>query len=176
MSSKKLAMKAALLLFTLYLIVYAVDGDSDTKLDDNWFKTLPTCPCFNPDRNQIILADGWAKDKGNLSTYHKGAAECFRSYPYLKTAAGNSCQQCCYNKAGELIKAGPGAGTPDKVSTCAGEDDSGNMKIRFFSLMNHYFKDVQPWKKAGTPENAWKIYNQYWVPNQGNCDSLNVKK
>ena len=142
----------------------------NSKSDPDWHKSLPPCPCKNPDLNGVQLNDGWAKDQGDIATYHKGAAECFRSYPYIETSAGKSGQQCCYDRTGSLIQSGSGAGTPDKVSTCAGEDKDGVMKVRTFALLSHYFKDVKPWKNSGEPDVAWKVYNQGWPPSQVNCE------
>lgn len=140
--------------------------------EPGWSTSLPDCPCRNPDEQGITMNDGWARDKGDIGYYHPGAQICFRSYPYTLTSAGKSCQQCCYNAKGLLIKKGSGAGTPDKVSTCAGEDKWGDMITRYAGLAGHYWKDVRPWKQAGAPENAWKRYNVYWIPNPGkNCPS-----
>ncbi|MBD0276799.1 MAG: hypothetical protein ICV81_02375 [Flavisolibacter sp.] len=143
------------------------------KEQKDWYKQLPDCPCSNPDGNGVQLGDGWAKDIGNIETYHKGATECFRSYPAVETSAGRSGQQCCYNEEGKLIPFGSGAGTPDKISTCEGENKDGVMTVRYSALMGHFFKDVLPFKIADSKENAWKKYNQEWVPNKGrNCDSF----
>ncbi len=133
-----------------------------------WYKALPDCPCRNPDLTGVKLNDGWAKDKGDTGTYHAGAAECFRSYPPVKTAAGNSGQQCCYDKAGNLITGGTGAGTPDKVSTAGGEDKEGVMTTRLLAIPGHYRQDVAPWRDLGGKDSAWKEYNTRWVPNKGN--------
>lgn len=136
-----------------------------------WYQSLPDCRCNNPDKNGIKLQDGWSKDIGNIKEFHKGAKECFRSYPAIKTPEGKSGQQCCYNTEGKLISCGSGAGTPDKVSTCNGEDNNGVMTVRYSTLIGHYLKDVLPFKKAGSTNNAWKKYNQEWVPSKGkNCN------
>lgn len=171
MNNKISHMKIIFALFIFGLVVIISNGSQDEKNDDEWYKSLPVCPCTNPDMSGVKINDGWAKDKGNISKYHKGATECFRSYPYVKTSTGNSCQQCCYDDGGLLIKVGSGAGTPDKVSTCAGEDTEGIMTSRFLALISHYYKDVKPWEKAGSPNDAWKTYNKYWVPNQGDCST-----
>jgi len=134
-----------------------------------WYAKLPSCPCRNPDWNGVVLHDGWAKDKANLKKYHRGAAASFRSYPAVKTTAGTSCQQCCYDKNGDLITAGRGAGTPDKCSACSGEDQKGYMKFRFFGLIGHYFKDVRPWSRliARDSVRGWAVYNKDWLPDTG---------
>lgn len=144
----------------------AVYGQSP---DTAWLHQLPHCPCRNPDYSGIQLGDGWAKDKGNLRKYHQGAAASFRSYPAVKTKWGYSCQQCCYDSAGMLIRSGRGAGTPDKISACRGENKKGVMKVRFFGLIGHFFKDVRPWNKYMRHDpDGWKTYNQEWTPDAGN--------
>ncbi len=137
------------------------------KAADAWYNQLPACPCMNPDLNGVKLNDGWAQDKADLNKYHKGAKASFRSYPSVATSQGHSCQQCCYDSAGRLITEGSGAGTPDKVSTCRGEDANGKMKVKYFSLLGHYFKDVRPWEQYGGEDSGWKKYNLLWVPNKG---------
>ena len=141
-----------------------------------WYSGLPTCPCENPDKNGIALQDGWAKDAGNINHYHKGASECFRSYPAITTAEGQSCQQCCYDTSGHLISYGSGAGTPDKISTCDGEDSNGKMKTKFSRVLNHYIKDVKPWEEFGGVDSGWKKYNQLCVPDTGTgCSGIKAK-
>jgi AMOP domain len=139
-------------------------GVSNAK---KWYDTLPSCPCENPDKNGVQLNDGWAKDKGEIEKYHSGATECFRSYPVILTDEGASGQQCCYDSAGYLITDGSGAGTPDKESTCAGENKKGIMTMRIAGLFRHYRKDVVPWDEMGGKDSGWKKYNLLWVPNQG---------
>ncbi|MCI4667901.1 MAG: hypothetical protein MRZ79_07045 [Bacteroidia bacterium] len=139
----------------------------------NWHELLPDCPCTNPDFKGLTRNDGWAKDKGNLAKHHPGAVECFRSYPQTQTTAGYSGQQCCYDAEGKLIKTGPGAGTPDKVSPCYQENKKGNMKYRLKDVRKHYLLDVKPWNKMlkESPDSAWVIYHKGWPPNPGqNCD------
>lgn len=148
------------------ILTYCIGADR-LQGQPEWYTMLPDCPCRNPDEKGVHLNDGWAIDKGEIAVYHPGAEICFRSYPFVKTAAGKSGQQCCYDAGGDLIRSGISAGTPDKVSTCAGEDSKGVMKLRVAGIAGHFFEDVRPWKKAGTPENAWKSYNTLWIPNQG---------
>lgn len=132
-----------------------------------WHEKLPACPCENPDLKGLKTNDGWAEDKGNIQKYHKGAAHCFRSYPYVRTQAGKSGQQCCYDAQGKLITDGSGAGSPDKVSTCKGEKSDGSMRVRYAGLWGHYFRDVKPWNKFGGEKGGWKEYNKLWKPNKG---------
>jgi AMOP domain len=133
----------------------------------SWYTKLPACPCENPDKNGVVLNDGWARDGTNLDKYHNGAAASYRSYPYVKTSEGKSGQQCCYDKDGKLIKSGSGAGTPDKVATCRGEKSNGKMKVTSFAVIGHYFRDVKPWDRLGGRDSGWVRYNKLWVPDQG---------
>lgn len=134
-----------------------------------WYTALPDCPCIDPDYEGVVLDDGWAKDKGDISKYHKGAVSSYRSYPPVKTNEGKSSQQCCYDENGKLITDKQGAGTPDKVSTCRGEDKSGQMLIRWSGVIGHYIKDVKPWNRYMKADsiNGWQEYNKLWTPNEG---------
>jgi hypothetical protein len=163
---------AALLLAILVVDIYAQQRDTART----WYSMLPACPCRNPDLNGVKLNDGWAKDKANLKKYHRGAAASYRSYPPVRTPLGYSCQQCCYDRNGDLITSGRGAGTPDKKSACKGEDKNGVMTFRFFGLIGHYWADVRPWERLMRKDsvNGWAVYNASWVPdNSGNC-KINV--
>lgn len=142
----------------------------------SWYSTLPICPCQNPDKNSLQLNDSWAKDKGDIAKFHKGANECFRSYPPMQTNEGESCQQCCYDKDGNLITNGSGAGTPDKMSTCSGEDKKGIMTTRVLGLLGHYQKDVKPWFDMGGQDSGWIKYNLLWKPNNGNYTTERKKR
>lgn len=137
----------------------------------NWQTKLPDCPCMAPDKEETVLNDGWAKDKGDINKYHKGASSSYRSYPPVKTEFGKSGQQCCYDENGRLITSGSGAGTPDKISTCRGENKKGTMKLRLAGIAGHIKKDVKPWNKLiKENSNGWATYNKEWVPNNGkNC-------
>ena len=153
-------------------ICQALACSSNKKVNDNsneiWYSKLPPCPCENPDKNGIKLNDGWAIDKGNINKYHYGANVSYRSYPFTKTNGGKSGQQCCYDINGKLITEGSGAGTPDIVSTCKGEDENGKMKIRILGILGHLHKDVSPWKKAGGVNGGWLKYNLIWRPDNRN--------
>lgn len=147
--------------------------DNVKEKEELWYNKLPDCPCSNPDKIQTVTNDGWAIDLSNIEKYHPGAKICYRSYPMIKTSVGYSSQQCCYYKNDRLITWGPGAGTPDKVSTLLGEDDNGKMKIRYIGLWGHWVKDVYPWLNLKKQKDGWKFYNTQFPPNQGsNCDDL----
>ncbi len=107
------------------------------QTDSSWLATIPDCP------DKICVVKGMPKDYDNGQwesignadqKYHKGAKWCMRSTPSSRGAA----QQCCYNKDGELIKSGLGAGTPDRQAAAIKND--------FFR--NHYKNDVVPFKTA----------------------------
>ncbi|RKR85147.1 AMOP domain-containing protein [Mucilaginibacter gracilis] len=159
------------LIFLVLLLLSMMNATVVAQQKDTtrWYQKLPACPCRNPDFNGVKLNDGWAKDKGNLAKYHKGATASFRSYPAVKTEEGKSCQQCCYDSKGDLIVSGRAAGTLDKKSACSGEDKNGLMTVRYFGLIGHYFKDVKPWNNLMKKDTAgWKAYNALWIPNNGN--------
>lgn len=150
-------------------MVFAQKKDPPTK----WFDSLPDCPCLSPGDK---IGDGWAIEKGDLSKFHKGAATSFRSYPAIKTNAGKSGQQCCYDSDGHLITSGQAAGTPDKVSTCSGETKKGIVKLRIIGLPGHFKSDVKPWKQFMKGDSlGWRKYNLVWVPNTGNNCIENIK-
>ncbi len=132
-----------------------------------WLNDLPECPCTAPTMND--LNDGWAKDRGNTGYYHAGATLCFRSYPTVHTSEGQSGQQCCYDENGKLITQGPGAGTPDRAGTCLGENEHGEMVIKYSGLLLHLLYDVRPFEKEG-----WEEYNKHWAPSKGNNCEENV--
>jgi hypothetical protein len=83
-------------------------------------------------------------------------------------------QQCCYDEAGLLITGGEAAGTPDLVQVPSGV---GAAIVGMFTsgpgpldVLDHLSMDVEPWEQLG-----WKVYNQYWVPNNGNNCPANEK-
>lgn len=154
----------------------ACSDTKETRTDSRqtWLNQLPACPCQNPDWSGIKLDDGWAKDKGDIATYHTGTQECFRSYPAIETKEGTSGQQCCYDGHGDLITGGRAAGTPDKESTCSGEDKVGIMTLRLSGVLGHYRRDVQTWKDMGGVDSGWVKYNSLWKPNNGNACRENI--
>lgn len=136
----------------LGLMSLLASNPNNDRANTAWYDQLPKCPCQNPDRAVIHVADGWAKDRGNIAKYHTGAAACFRSYPPITTDEGLSAQQCCYDRENNLITDGSGAGTPDKVSACSGEDKAGAMTTSILGAIGHYRKDVKPWNDLGAKE------------------------
>jgi len=115
-----------------------------------WLNVLPNCPCLERE----VQADPvtWGADKNPaLGWFHPGAAASYRSNATYSTGPGTAHgQQCTYDSAGNLITEGPGAGTPDSWSP----NTNG---------MAHTWYDVASWQLLG-----WRIYNQYWRPNNGN--------
>ncbi|MBL7829225.1 MAG: hypothetical protein JNJ57_21500 [Saprospiraceae bacterium] len=132
-----------------------------------WHQKLTPCPCENPDWDSVRVGDGWARDLGNIAKYHAGSTACFRSYPSVSTSEGRSGQQCCYDAQGKLILCGSGAGTPDMISTCNGEDGRGIMRTKYSALFGHWRKDVRPWEAAGGRDSGWVKYNLIHPPNTG---------
>lgn len=76
------------------------------------------CPCSEADVKGKPTK--WWYSPVDNST-HPGCANCYRSLPVpnLKNALGVLApgQQCCYDKSGQLITDGSGAGTIDKVNS-----------------------------------------------------------
>jgi len=166
-------MSIRLFLLLATLLSPVLVSAQQAKGQPSWFTQLPACPCTAPDRDGVKTEDGWAKDKGDIQRFHRGATTSYRSYPPVRTSEGLSAQQCCYNEKGSLITFGRGAGTPDKVSVCKGEDREGNIKVRLSGLSGHYFKDVRPWKKLMKKDSlGWKAYNILWIPDNRNHCSM----
>jgi len=163
-------------IFVLAFLLATSNAFTQKKDTAVWYTKLPACPCRNPDFNGVVLGDGWAKDKGDLKKYHRGAAASYRSYPATKTTAGHSCQQCCYDVKGNLITSGRGAGTPDKKSACSGENKNGVMTLRFFGFIGHYWSDVRPWNNLMKKDSltGWIRYNVFWLPNNGSDCKINI--
>jgi hypothetical protein len=116
------------------------------SMGSGWLTSLPDCPCAVPSSDPA----NWATDTSpSLSTYHPGAV-----FSYRSTAAANPGrhgQQCTYTAAGNLIKSGRGAGTPDFYSPAS-----------WYNVPYHIVYDVKTWDELG-----WATYNRYWRPNQG---------
>jgi hypothetical protein len=91
-----------------------------------------------------------------VKAHHDPAKACYRS-PWQK-GGSHSCQQCCYDDKGHLIKHGSGAGTPDYFCV---DYPSVEPSPRF-----HAAWDVVPFTECG-----WNWYHDAgWKPNQG-CDA-----
>ena len=142
-----------------------------------WLNSLHLCPC-KKGKNDSNLT-GWQRDNRAVSNkFHPGShGGCFRSRRrldnrkdiiFIGTDAilvetpiySKSGQQCCYDRCGNLIKYGIGAGTPDRISSET-------------NLIGHYIVDVRMFKYCK------KIFGDTWVvenyltvrpPNQGDCE------
>eukprot|EP00977_Amphora_coffeiformis_P006893 scaffold1508_cov178-Amphora_coffeaeformis.AAC.1 len=109
-----------------------------------WIETIPQCPCrVTFSGIYIIVAPSanvnpavWETDQacrpnigiGLCSYFHNGASGCIRA----RGRTGRAGQQCCYNAAGNLITAGSGAGTPDRVSGAVSVGDHGTADVEPF--------------------------------------------
>lgn len=99
----------------------------------------------------------WERSITGLATFHPGAADAYRSrYTWQSRRGGvRHGQQCTYDALGRLITSGAAAGTPDIVSPRVDTTD-------------HWDVDVVPFERLG-----WRIYTQYWRPNNGNACRAN---
>ena len=136
-----------------------------STLYPGWLSVLPACPCTDA---AASASSDWVGKDACGPAYHPGAATGYRSAKgYASIPGSNHGQQCCYDKAGNLITEGAGAGTPDIVQAPAGA--GAFLKGIFTSgpgplaTMDHYYNDVVPFNELG-----WEIYNRYWVPNNAN--------
>ncbi len=149
----------------IVLVVMIIAGCQTLRLPranengSGWTVDLPPCPCVQPDPRAV--GDGWAVDR-TFRSEHPGAAVCFRSYPAVRTSEGWSGQQCCYSISGRLITVGPGAGTPDRSSSCSGESATGRMRVSPQGLISHLLRDVRFWRRM-----PWQVYQSYWTPDAG---------
>jgi hypothetical protein len=109
------------------------------------------CPCTEAEIRKEPRV--WKEDTfSNIRFYHPGAKSSFRSrktYSSAGQSAGHG-QQCTYDKSGNLITGGSGAGTPDVFAPKIGQ------------FTNHSETDVKPWEILG-----WQVYTEYWRPNNG---------
>jgi RHS repeat-associated protein len=110
-----------------------------------WTSKLPCCP----DTAKEAESQGWDKDQPWESALHPHAAACWRKRVDL------SCQQCCYNGAGELITTGDSAGTPDYY--CPG------LGVPTDPARNHQDWDGQPLADCGLD---W-YFKAGWAPDRG---------
>lgn len=81
------------------------------------------------------------------SSYHPGAAECFRQI-VASGSSDPSGAQCCYDQAGILIATGPGAGTFDFYAPAVGAKSDGSCKNSLTRSLNHYLWDVWPYNNG----------------------------
>lgn len=177
-------MRQFFLLIIIGVFFLSCNSTKPIRSEERWYTLLPVCPCKNPDHDSIRTNDGWAREKRrdemswlkkivmgrkDFTHFHSGAAASFRSYPSVLTFIDgkkyHSGQQCTYDEKGNLIKSGPGAGTPDKVSPARGEKRNGTLRVNILRVYNHSRLDAKPWKEMG-----WEPYNKLWPPDQGlNC-------
>lgn len=166
--------RSPLWLFTLLASVAAAGCQSMRAAEGpagRWAVRLPSCPCRGPQPTE--LGDGWAVDRVSSLKQHPGAALCFRSYPPVRTEAGRSGQQCCYDRAGSLVTSGSAAGTPDRATSCRGERLDGRMTVHPLGFVSHVLKDVRPWARR---YRSWKTYQADWPPDNGNaCPGLHIE-
>ena len=149
----------------------AAAGDGPAIAGNRWTTRLPGCPCRQP--QVAAVGDGWAVDRSSSLHQHPGAAACFRSYPPVRTEAGRSGQQCCYDRTEALVTSGSAAGTPDRATSCRGETNDGRMKVRVLGFVAHVLKDVRPWAPR---YKSWRNYHPWWPPDNANaCPDLHVE-
>jgi hypothetical protein len=70
-------------------------------------------------------------------------------------------QQCCYDRLGQLVTTGPGAGTPDLGAGAEGENPDGSCNWRVGGVITHIFYDVMPYLYHS---GDW--YHHHYPPNQ----------
>jgi RHS repeat-associated protein len=119
-----------------------------------WRNALPDCPCkeSNIQKNNDWAQEDW-KYMGSFGQFfHPGANSSYRGKPTRFVGPTGKIaypsQQCTYDDNGNLIKDGPGAGTPDLFSP---RKDA-----------RHWDYDVVPFLTLGPDE-----YTKTWVPNRG---------
>jgi hypothetical protein len=106
---------------------------------------------------------GWEKDSANPRAYHPGATICYRREGGTSVIGRNlPANQCCYGPASNngvkneetcLITSGPGAGTPDLVSTLG--------YLGKLNAMSHVLFDVCPYELL----DDWTLYHRAgWRP------------
>lgn len=134
-------------------------ADLDKKLyGDDWLKKLKPCPCKKAD----ALKPDFEPYPSDVLT-HAGCEICYRT-PFKPGSPLRSGQQCCYDKSGELITSGTGAGTPDFYHP-----------IIVLNPAGHFINDVYPFlvcKKAGRMDKYWERR----PPNKGDDGNGNACK
>jgi RHS repeat-associated protein len=143
-----------------------VNGEKAYMTHSNWTKSLPSCPCRV---DEIKCPDPtWSQPTTWLWGFHKGARSCARSKGSSMT--GNSGDQCCYDNNGNLITAGSGAGSSDRMNT----------DVNNFGSEGHQACDVSPAVLAerldgGTFGKYSKMYLEVRpTNNKGNCAANEV--
>lgn len=130
----------------------------------SWIDTLPQCPCAVTfsfwsvvvARTAAVDPSVWSTDLacgpafGFCDYYHPGAHACIRA----RASSSDAGQQCCYDNSGNIISAGAGAGTPDKVSSEV-------------SISRHQTADVDPFEDCCKHCDDKDRYCPYYIGGAG---------
>ena len=122
-----------------------------------WKDKLPDCPCTE---EEIEQSDEFESANFGLETHHPGAASGYRSSEPVEIKSSvnpklpelEAGQQCTFDRKGDLITHGEGAGTPDAYSPS-----------ELSNVLDHYRTDVYPSKHLNTGD-----YQKQWTPNNDN--------
>lgn len=130
-----------------------------TYLEQNfptWHLYLPDCPL----NTRLIDSNRWYVENSFIDVYHPDAATCCRSADtFLSPRAPiHHRQQCCYNRAGNLITQGAGAGTPDFGAESV-------LDPQWEAGLGHRTYDVFTWHFT-----SLRRYHQVWPPNGGEIE------
>jgi RHS repeat-associated protein len=111
------------------------------------------CPPFNPkstcSKARRTPTGSWY-DSGTTwcsegaSAAHPGATECFREI-VPRDSSSLAGAQCCYDRAGNLITTGVGAGTLDFVAPAVEAEPNGQCINAPDRVFGHFNVDVVPW-------------------------------
>lgn len=129
------------------------------NLEENypgWKDALPDCPCTAEE----IDKDEFERNDYGLETHHPGAASGYRSSEPVEIKSSvnpelpelEAGQQCTFDRNGDLVTHGIGAGTPDAYSPS-----------EYTNVLDHYQTDVVTSKYLST-----KDYQKEWTPNNDN--------
>ncbi|XP_070577505.1 isthmin-1-like isoform X2 [Ptychodera flava] len=121
---------------------------------------LPSCPCFYPtnipyndsiwdhQKQKMFRWMDASERRERLDIYKPTARYCIRSKLSMRSTS-LAAQHCCYDDEMRLITRGPGAGTPNLISTEV-------------SYALHKKIDIMPWINC---KGDWTRYNQIRPPN-----------
>jgi hypothetical protein len=151
------------------------------RRDPRWYEYVPSCPRKDPRASADWILD----DVDTMDCFHPGAATCYRSAQQYASAEGEGHeQQCCYDKAADLLVPDPadphgagttGAGTPDfagstvpppqpGVRTDPRDPNNNPQYLRVIAAARHARFDVIPFLALDGDAAA---YIRYWPPNRG---------